>query len=140
MEISYKTPYQQFTREDEAWLDEWHHEGAKELAVEALQVCIDLVLPAAKQVTARLSEGERQDVLQRWFGFLYPGTTFKNAMDTNLMTAFEFDRLSGIVGDDSSFLTAAVTFSDAAQNAYKKLTANGMPNGLRPWRRFRPPS
>lgn len=140
MEINYETPFQQLTRKDEAWLEEWQHEGAKELAVEALQVCIDLVWPAAKQLTARLSDHERQEILQRWRGVCYPGTTFKNAMDTNLMTAFELNRLSRIVGEDSSFLTVAVSFLKAAENAYTKLTANGMPDGLRPWRRLRPPS
>ena len=138
MEITYETTFQQFDPEDEAWLNHWAHEGAKELVVEALQVCIDLVLPAAKQVDPRLSDGERLEILQRWHGVIYSGTTFQAAMNTNLQTAFELNRLSGFVEDDSSFLTAAVSFLECAQNVYEKLTANGMPNGLRPWRRLRP--
>jgi hypothetical protein len=126
------------TAEEESWLNRWEHEGAKELAVEALQVCIDLVLPAARQVACSLSEAGQLAILQRWHGVCYPGTTFKSGMDTNIMTAFELNRLSRVVGDDSAFLAAAASFFDAAQDRYLQLTANGMPDGLRPWRRLRP--
>ena len=40
--MRYDTDFRQFTPEEEAWLDRWEHEGAKELAVEALLVCIDI--------------------------------------------------------------------------------------------------
>jgi hypothetical protein len=65
---------------------------------------------------------------------------FQKELDTNLITAFELHRLSKIVGDDSAFLTAAVSFFAAVQREYAKLTANGMPDGLRFWRRLRPNS
>jgi hypothetical protein len=138
--MSYDTPFQQLTPEEEDWLNRWEHEGAKELAVGALQLCIDLVLPAARQATARLTEADQRANLQRWYSVYYSGTTFKKRIDTNLMTAFELNRLSRIVGDHSAFLTAAVLFLDAAQKEYARLTANGMPDGLRPWRRLRPSS
>src|ERR1700747_2297691 len=102
--MSYDTPFQQLNPEEEARLNRWETGGAKERAVEALQVCIALVLPAARQVPSRLSEAERLAVLQRWHGVCYPVTTFKKGLDTNLITAFELHRLSRIVGDDSAFL------------------------------------
>ena len=140
MEVSYDTPFQQFTPEEETWLDSWENEGAKELTVEALQVCIDVVFPAAKQLASRLSSDEQRDFFQRWNSSVYPGTTFKEAMHTNLMIALQLNRLSRIVGEDKSFLKAAFSFLEAAQKAYKKLTAAGMPDGLRPWHRLRPRS
>jgi hypothetical protein len=138
--MSYDTPFQQLTPEEEAWLNRWEREGAKELAVEAFQVCIDLVLPAARQVTARLSEADQRAILERWSGVYCSGTTFKKGMDTNLMTAFELDQLSRTVWDDGTLLTAAVSFLDAAQKQYERLTIDGVPNGLRPWRRLSAPS
>jgi len=136
--MRYDTPFQQLTADEEAWLNRWQHEGAKELAVEALHVCIDLVRPAARQVEPSLSENERLAVLQRWNGVYYPATSFKDAIDNNISTAFELNRLAKVVGDDSALLTAAASFFQGANREYARLTASGMPDGLNFWRRIRP--
>lgn len=121
--------FQPLTEEEENWLDIWYHEGAKELTVEALQVCIDLVSPASSMSNADLGE-----FLRLWGGMCYGGTTFKTTMNANVRTALEIHEQSK-ARSDRDLRPVADAFRTAAQTQYDKLTANGMPDGLRPWRR-----
>lgn len=134
---TYETTFQYVTPDDEKWLDCWHHEGAKELVVEACLLCIDLVSPSVTGVSeVRLSDADRDDFRRRWRSVCYGGTTFQQAMSMNLTTASEINRLSKVVGEDERLATASRQFLAAAQKQLDKLTAGGMPDGFRPWRRL----
>src|SRR5262245_43289450 len=122
----YDEPFQPLTPDHEAWLNRWEHEGAKELTLQALRVCIDLVSPAATGVASRLTEADRVDILLRWHTMHYSSTTFKEVVNVNIATAMEIHRLSSIVGDDTAFVETADSFLDAAGKQYANLTANGM--------------
>jgi hypothetical protein len=137
---AFDNPFQQLDPDEELWLNTWDHEAAKELAVEALRVCIDLVLPASNQPTLpSLSEGDLGDTLRRWCSVCYSGTTFKIAMDVNIQTAIEIHNRWRTAGSDGDLRPIADSFLSAARNQYNKLIADGMPDGLRPWRRFLEP-
>ena len=132
---AYDDPFRTLTADEEAWLEVWFHEGAKELTVEALQLCMDLIAPAAGQSPAQHTEEEdRRALLRNWFGCCYP-STFKHAMDDNVRIALEIHgrwRAGARVG----LRSVAEEFFRAARSQYESLTAHGMPNGLRPWLRF----
>ena len=134
---AFDNPFQQLDPDEELWLNTWDREGAKELTVEALLVCIDLVLPASNQpALPSLSEGDLSDILRRWFSVYYSGTTFKIAMDVNVQTAIEIHNRWRKAGSGEDLRPIADSFLSAARNQYNKLIADGMPDGLRPWRRF----
>ena len=132
---AYDDPFRTLTPDEEAWLEVWLHEGAKELTVEALQMCMDLVSPAAGGPAAKsIDDADLRALLRNWFGCCYP-STFKRAMDDNVLIALEIHG-RWMAGARVGLRTVADEFLRAARSQYEILTARGMPNGLRPWRRF----
>jgi hypothetical protein len=90
MSPAFNNPFQELTPDDEIWLSHYDREGAKELVVEALLVCIALALPASSSPGGKtLAEDELRMFLRRWYSIYYEGTAFKIAMDTNIQTAIE---------------------------------------------------
>ena len=136
-ERAFNSPFQHLTADEEAWLNIWRHEGAKELVVEAIQFCIGLVSPASTSPPARaLTETDIGEFLRRWGGVSYGGTTVKIAMDANVRTAREIAGRWNSIGSEGGLRPIADSFLDAARKEYQKLTADGMPDGFRPWRRL----
>ncbi len=142
LDPSYENKFQSLTSQQEAWLDVWHREGAKELTIEALRVCMDLVLPASSSAEIpHTCEAEQEAILKQWFGFCYGGTiddgaSYKEAMDANVLTAMQIHKRWKTVALDTAVRTLADSFLVAAQQQYRLLTTNGIPDGMRPWRRI----
>ncbi len=134
---SFDTPFQPLTEEHHAWLNQWHRVGAKELKVEALLGCINLVVPATT-ISGRgpLSETEAEENLQRWYGVCYSGTTFKAPIDHNIQTAIQIHVRCRETGADRQLRAVADAFLRAAVQEYDRLIAGGQPDSMTYWRRI----
>jgi len=136
MQPGFDTPFRRLTHEENSWLSQWQCEGAKQLALDALLVCMTRVGPAATgSPVVPLSPTELEDNLKRWYGACYPGTTFHGSMDQNIWTANAIHEHWVRLGRGNQLRAIAGAFLSLAVAEYDQLMASGRPDHLEFWRR-----
>lgn len=122
---AYSDPFLFLTSEERDWLNVPLRGEKKDLALEAIDVCICLVLPSSSSADRpHLSERDVGKVLRRWHQSLSNGS-YRLAVDRNICTAIEISNRYKLIGDSRDLIIIADTFLRSARQQRQQLLGSG---------------